>query len=129
MSVRVFIVDDETDLVEFYTEALELEGHTVIGVAANGAEAVEKFAAFPERPDVILMDHRMPVKSGIEATREILGIDPGARVIFASADGSVESEARALGVVTFKKKPFSLDRLVSNIEKIESMKNSAGAIV
>jgi two-component system chemotaxis response regulator CheY len=103
--------------MEFYIEALELSGHVVVGSARNGAEAVEKFVKLPIRPDVIIMDHRMPIKDGIEATAEILKIDPKAKVIFASADYSVEPVAKKLGIVAFKKKPFSLDELISGIEE------------
>lgn len=118
MAKKIFIVEDEYDLMEFYIDALEISGYEVVGYAVNGAEAVEKFKKLVSLPDVIIMDHRMPIKSGIEATREILGIDPNAKVIFASADKSVESEARSLGIASFKTKPFSLEKLLNNIEKI-----------
>jgi two-component system, chemotaxis family, chemotaxis protein CheY len=118
MAKKIFIVEDEFDLMEFYIDALETSGYEVVGYAANGAEAVEKFKKLEVRPDVIIMDHRMPLKSGVEATREILAIDPSARVIFASADKSVEPEARSLGISSFKTKPFSLERLINNIDKI-----------
>ena len=118
MAKKIFIVEDENDLMEFYIDALELSGHEIVGFAVNGLEAVEKFSKLETRPDVIIMDHRMPVKSGVEATREILQIDPSAKVIFASADKSIEYEARALGAVAFKTKPFSLERLLKNIDKI-----------
>lgn len=116
-SKKVFIVEDEPELIDYYVEALELGGHQVLDFARNGAEAVEKFARLTTRPDVIIMDHRMPIKDGLQATREILRIDPAAKVIFASADASIETEARSLGAVSFKKKPFTLDRLIGNIDK------------
>jgi two-component system, chemotaxis family, chemotaxis protein CheY len=118
MAKKIFIVEDESDLMEFYIDALEISGYEIVGFAANGLEAVEKFSKLETRPDVIIMDHRMPVKSGVEATREILRIDPLAKVIFASADKSVEYEARSLGAVSFKTKPFTLEKLLNNIEKI-----------
>ena len=118
MAKKIFIVEDEIDLMELYIDALEISGHEIIGSAANGAEAVEKYSKLETRPDVIIMDHRMPLKSGIEATREILQIDPSAKVIFASADKSVESEARSLGIAAFKTKPFSLERLLRNIDNV-----------
>jgi two-component system, chemotaxis family, chemotaxis protein CheY len=117
--MKIFIVDDENEILDLYADAVEMFGHTVIGFAKNGLEAVEMFAAFTERPDIIIMDHRMPVKTGIEAARDILDIDPGARIIFASADERTQSEATKLGVVAFKKKPVTLDRLQKNIQKIE----------
>ena len=118
MAKKIFIVEDEFDLMEFYVDALTTSGFEIVGYAANGAEAVEKFRKLEKRPDVIIMDHRMPVKSGIEATREILDIDPAAKIIFASADRSVEPEARSLGVASFKTKPFPLEKLIDNINKL-----------
>lgn len=63
------------------------------------------------------MDHRMPGKNGLEATREIMKMDGKPKVIFASADKSVREEAISLGARSFKSKPFSLEKLCSNIKK------------
>ncbi len=128
MAKRIFIVEDEEDLMEYYVEALEISGHEVVGRAANGAEAVDEYMKLSKKPEIIIMDHRMPVKSGIEATREILAVDPDAKVIFASADKSVETEARALGAVSFKHKPFDLERLLSNIDKAFSTPDSRTSV-
>jgi two-component system chemotaxis response regulator CheY len=71
------------------------------------------------------MDHRMPLKNGIEATKEILEINHNAKIIFASADEEIEHKARKLGIASFKKKPFSNQRLVNNIHK--AMKKNQNA--
>jgi len=115
---KVFVVEDETDLLDLYIEILELEGHEVLCSARNGEDAVESFRNMQERPDVILMDHRMPIKNGLEAAKEILSIDPGAKVIFASADQSVEEDAKNIGAVRFMKKPFDIASLLDSIESI-----------
>jgi DNA-binding response OmpR family regulator len=118
--MKFFIVDDEPDVAEMYAEAVKFCGHSVLGIAYNGVEAVEKYAGFLEPPDAVILDHRMPMKSGMEVCREMLGINPRAMIIMASADESIEKEARALNVASFKKKPFTIDRLINNIEKLES---------
>jgi two-component system chemotaxis response regulator CheY len=78
------------------------------------------FKNFIEKPDVILMDHRMPIKNGIEASKEIMenSIAAKPKIIFASADKTVKEEAISIGVQSFKEKPFTLNNLFSNIEKV-----------
>jgi two-component system, chemotaxis family, chemotaxis protein CheY len=119
MTMLFFIVEDEPEIVEFYVDVIELYGHTVLETSDNGADAVEKYSHFKTRPDVTIMDHRMFVMNGLDATKEILKIDPQAKIIFASADQSVEPGARQLGVVSFLKKPFSVDGLLKIIRMIE----------
>lgn len=78
--IRVLICDDQDMVTEglrvILGTAPEIE---VIGVAHDGAEAIEKAAAL--RPDVILMDLKMPGVNGIQATRQICDRDPNARVL------------------------------------------------
>jgi DNA-binding NarL/FixJ family response regulator len=82
MSIRVLLVDDENLVRAGFRLILEAENDIrVIGEAGNGAEAVE--ATRKLDPDVVLMDVQMPVKNGLEATREIaaLGRRESSRVI------------------------------------------------
>ena len=96
---------------------LKFAGFQVIDVADNGRDAVNKFESFSEKPDIILMDHRMPIKNGIEATKEILEIDNKTKIIFVSADKSVRENALLVGAICFKEKPCTYKRLVNNIQK------------
>jgi len=114
---RVLIVEDDDSLRKLYRIALKLKGHDVVGVAGDGNEAVDMFKKFSIKPDIILMDHRMPCKNGLEATKEIMKMNGKSKVIFASADKSVREEAISLGARSFKSKPFSLEKLCSNIKK------------
>jgi DNA-binding NarL/FixJ family response regulator len=76
MSIRILLADDQ-DLVRtgLRTVLASEEGFELVGEAADGAEAVE--LALLKRPDVVLMDVRMPRMNGIEATRRIVGSDRG----------------------------------------------------
>ena len=114
----VFIVEDDKSIQMLYEKILSLMKYMVIGMANNGAEAVSMYKSFNDKPDIILMDHRMPVKNGIEATKEILKISSSQKVIFASADKTVRNEAIAIGTVGFIDKPFSLDRLIKKIKEV-----------
>ena len=118
--INIFIVEDDSSLRMLYEKALELNGYNILGSAKDGQEAVQMYNAFKDKPDIIIMDHRMPIKNGIEATREILKntskVKP--KVIFASADNSIRETALDIGVKCFKIKPFPLKRLFDNIKKV-----------
>ncbi|MFW9988849.1 MAG: response regulator, partial [Candidatus Odinarchaeota archaeon] len=58
-----------------------------------------------------------PKKNGIEATKEILSINNHTKIIFTSADRSIEKEALSIGAISFKEKPFSIEKLENNILK------------
>ena len=89
----------------------------VIGIANDGEEAVEMFNQFPEKPQIIIMDHRMPKKNGLDATREILASSKTPKIIFASADTSIKDAAYSAGAVDFLKKPFTREILFNSIKK------------
>ena len=78
--ISVLLADDQPLLRRGFRMILEAEdGGTVAGEAGDGAEAVE--LAHRVRPDVVLMDIRMPGTDGIEATRRITAAEPGVRVL------------------------------------------------
>jgi DNA-binding NarL/FixJ family response regulator len=78
-SLRVLVVDDQELVRAGFRMILERGGLDVVGDAADGAEAVALAAEL--LPDVVLMDIRMPVLDGIEATRRIVAARPETRVV------------------------------------------------
>ena len=116
----LFIVEDDISIQNLYIKYLKLFGFEVIDSANNGEEAIKKFKLFKNKPDLILMDHRMPVKDGIETTKELLKMDNNIKIIFASADKTIKKQALSLGIIGFLEKPFSLKELVEYIKNLSN---------
>jgi len=102
-----------------------LGGFEIMGKAYNGEEAVSIFKSFSVKPKVILMDHRMPLKNGIEASKEILRIERTTKIIFTTADGSIKEEAFAIGAFSFLDKLFSIEYLIDEITRAFESYNSS----
>src|SRR6267143_1983608 len=115
---RIFVVDDEVYLQDLYADLLGIVGHQIVDTAFNGEEAVLKFESMGQKPDLVIMDHRMPIKNGVEATKEILAMDPKSKVLFISADVSQENRVVEIGAVGFLEKPFPMDKLFRMIDKV-----------
>ncbi|MGA1820047.1 MAG: DUF835 domain-containing protein [Thermoplasmatota archaeon] len=111
----VFIVEDEPMIQELYVDALTIRGHRVIGAAVTGEEAVRMISKMEKVPPLVIMDHRMPGMGGLSAAREILEMDPSARIVLVSADDGAVWESLKLGIVGLKK-PFNIGDLMRSIE-------------
>ncbi len=116
--VKIFIVDDDQSLQRLYILILTGAGFEIIDTALNGKVAVEKFLSFKEKPDIILMDHRMPIKNGLDAMIEILQIETHEKIIFTSADISIKQKALSLGACEFIDKPFNMGKLIATIQRV-----------
>lgn len=118
-SRKVLIVDDEPNIVTALEFLFRRSGYDV-RLATNGAEALEMVDAF--RPDVVLLDVMMPVKSGYEVCQamrdrpELAGI----RIVMLSAKGSEAevSKGLSLGADLYVTKPFSTQELVATIDRL-----------
>ena len=115
---RILVVDDAAFMRKVLSDALAEGGHEVVGEAADGVEAVERFREL--RPDLATLDITMPGKDGIQALKEILAYDPRARVVICSALGQ---EAKVLesikaGAKDFVVKPFQPSRVLEAVQRV-----------
>lgn len=116
---KVLVVDDAAFARVTLRNVLTPAGYTV-EEACNGAEAVAKYSEV--NPDVVTMDITMPEKDGIQATREIMQMDPNARVVMVSALGQEKMVKDAIlsGAKDFIVKPFKPDRVLSALDRVLS---------
>jgi two-component system chemotaxis response regulator CheY len=114
----IFLVDDEEHLHQIYRALFAIKGHTIVASAFDGIEAVEKFRSLNPRPNVVVMDHRMPRMDGLTATKKLVEMDPKCRIIFVSADATVQDEALKAGAKAFQVKPVRAAELFAVIEKL-----------
>lgn len=116
MSIRVLVVDDQRMLRESFAVLLGVQPDIeVVGEAGNGEEAVRR--ARDLRPDVVMMDIRMPVLDGLEATRQILAHDRSVKVIMLTTFDEDEyvHEAIRVGAKGFLLKDSSAHQLADAI--------------
>jgi two-component system chemotaxis response regulator CheY len=92
-------------------------GINTVEFSSNGKEAINKYKSLLEKPDVIIMDHRMPVMNGIDAMVEILRINKNSKIIFASADASAKEQAISMGATAFLNKPLDIQEFINIIKK------------
>jgi two-component system chemotaxis response regulator CheY len=99
------------------SDALTKGGHQVVGEAGNGIEAVAQYQAL--KPEVTTLDITMPEKDGLVALKEIIAIDPAARVVMCSALGQESKvlESIKAGAKDFVVKPFQPDRVIEAVGK------------
>ncbi|MFF8269531.1 response regulator [Streptomyces sp. NPDC016562] len=121
MTIRVLIVDDQMMVREGFSVLLNaMEGIEVVGEAVDGRGAIAQVAAL--RPDVVLMDIRMPEMNGLEATREIMAADTDAKVLVLTTFDLDEYVYQALraGASGFLLKDASARQLADGVRVVAS---------
>jgi response regulator NasT len=111
--VRIVVAEDEAlirmDLVEMLTEA----GYEVVAQASDGAQAIELVKE--HRPDLAILDVKMPILDGISAAEEIIATCP-VLMFTAFSQRELVDRARDAGVMAYVLKPFTINDLVPAIE-------------
>lgn len=118
---RLLIADDHAIVLTGLTAILRLEDDIeIVATAENGREAVERFRE--TRPDVALLDLRMPGMDGVEASRKILGEFPDARILILTTFESEEDIHRALqtGVKGYMLKESKRPELIAAVRAVEA---------
>jgi two-component system chemotaxis response regulator CheY len=112
---QVMVVDDSMFMRKVIKSMLIKMGHTISCEASEGREAVANYSKF--RPDVVTLDITMPGMDGITALKEMLIINPNAKIILCSAIHSQSLVIQALrdGACDFLDKPIQYEKLMETI--------------
>jgi len=121
--IRVFIADDQVVVRQGLRALLEVEPEIeIVGEAGDGAEAIERIRAL--QVDVVLLDVRMPRKSGLDVLRELGDALPPTLILTTFDDSAIALEAIRAGARGFMLKDVSFQQLIGAIRAI-----AAGATV
>lgn len=101
-------------------------GHSIIASAFDGLDAVNTYTHLNPKPDLVLMDQRMPRMDGISATKKLKQLDPECLILFLSADLMARPKALAAGATDFKTKPLRLSELLSTLNTILGIEDEKG---
>lgn len=116
--VKILLADDSAFMRKILTNILAKAGYTTIVEAGDGDEAVEVYNR--EKPDLVLLDIVMKKKYGTESLKDILKINPAAKVLMVSAVGQekVIEESTSIGAKGFVVKPFKEEEVLAKVKQI-----------
>ena len=115
---RIMIADDSDAIRLVLKDILSIGEHEVLSEAVDGEEAVTFYQEYT--PDVLLLDLAMPKKDGLAVVKEIMQIDPNAKIILvtASDDQKVIKECLDCGATSYISKPFDFKAVLKAITDI-----------
>lgn len=114
----ILIVDDTLFMRTLLKNILFSGGHTIVGEAENGEDAIEKYQEL--KPDLVTMDVVMPKKNGIEALQGIREADPNAKVVMCTAVGQEQMVKLAVksGAKGYIVKPFQAPKVLEEVKNV-----------
>jgi DNA-binding NarL/FixJ family response regulator len=116
--IRVMVVDDHPMWRDAVERDLKEAGFDVVGVAADGTQAIARFPA--ARPQVVVLDLQIPAPNGVEVTANVLAHDPSARVLVLSASGEQADVLAAVkaGATGYLVKSASRTELLDAVRRV-----------
>jgi signal transduction histidine kinase/CheY-like chemotaxis protein len=118
-SERILLIDDEKQIIDMEQQILERLGYKVTP-KTDSEEALEEFAALPDRFDLVITDMTMPKMTGDQLARKLMEIKPGIPVILCTGfnESITEEKALAMGIDKFIMKPIVKDELAGTIRSV-----------
>ena len=124
--MKILIADDEAPARTRLRRLVEeIDGHDIVGEAANGREAL--LLSDKTQPDVLLLDIRMPGMDGLEAARHLAALENPPAVIFTTAYGDHALEAFAAHALDYLLKPIRKERLAQALTHVRKLNRAQSA--
>ncbi|MES2500049.1 MAG: LytTR family DNA-binding domain-containing protein [Pseudomonadota bacterium] len=119
--LTILIADDETPARNRLRDLLnDIAEVNIVAEAKNGKEAID--LAIETKPDLLLLDIRMPLMDGIEAAQHAQKLEPKPHIIFTTAFDAYAIKAFDLNAIDYLLKPIRLERLQTAIDKAQALK-------
>ena len=117
MKPRILVVDDEAAIRDSLRMILEYEDYEFVG-ASNGPDAITQVQR--DRPDLLLLDIKMPGMDGMEVLRKIRAIDETLPIVMISGHGTTATAVEAIrsGAIDFLDKPLSSERVIVTVQNV-----------
>lgn len=120
MMKTAIVVDNDSDIVEVFSDILEMQGFEILSKGYDGGDAVVMFEKF--KPDVIFMDVHMEKMHGDQALQKIRAIDKDVKIVMVTGDMSknMEGVLEKYGASAIIHKPFNIQIIKQIIDELEN---------
>jgi two-component system cell cycle response regulator CpdR len=125
--LKILVAEDEPEILQIYKIVLESEGHEV-HTAKDGQQCMETYNNMLNKAtdignpafDLLILDHRMPKKTGLEVANEVLGKCPAQEILMVTAYGGELDLTDNLQKMKIMRKPFEVDELISWVRNMSA---------
>ena len=119
---KVLMIDDEADIVSFFEKTFANFQHIDFHTALRATQGIE--IARKERPQIVMVDLRMPGMNGEEALKEMKTFLPQAKFIVMSGwdEGDTQKKLEDIGIAAFFKKPVDLEKVITKVMNLMMVK-------
>jgi CheY-like chemotaxis protein len=123
--LKILVAEDEPEILQIYKVVLESEGHEVV-LTKDGEECMRAYKDMLDKStelgnpafDLLILDHRMPKKTGLQVANEVLAISPSQEILMMTAYAGLLDLSDNLHKMNVMQKPFDLDDFISLIKKL-----------
>jgi len=120
-ALRIMIVEDDPLIRQLYETILKKKGYDVVAVASDGAQALTMYQGLEDKPDLIILDFRMPKMNGLQVSREILAENAATEILMISGDPTFDRKAVISRGINLMQKPVEISELIREISLIGNL--------